>query len=53
MPGHGPFAIAKPEKRTDMRVSYIEALGGTLEFTARFPDACVVLKNIGEGPQVS
>ncbi len=29
---------------------YIEALGGTLEITARFPDASVVLTNIGEGP---
>lgn len=50
----GQPAVAKLEKRVDMRVSnlrrYIEALGGTLELTARFPDANVVLKNIGEGP---
>ena len=49
----GQSAVAKLEKRTDMHVSnlrrYIEALGGTLEITARFPDASVVLTNIGEG----
>ncbi len=48
----GQPAVAKLEKRTDMRVSnlrrYIEALGGTLEITARFEDASVVLNNIGE-----
>jgi len=37
----------------DMHVSnlrrYIEALGGTLEITARFPEASVLLTNIGEG----
>ncbi len=50
----GQPAVAKLEKRTDMHVSnlrrYVEALGGTLEITARFPDASVVLTNIGEGP---
>jgi len=49
----GQPAVAKLEKRTDMHVSnlrrYIEALGGTLEITARFPDASVVLTDIGEG----
>src|SRR5271169_6634020 len=49
----GQPAVAKLEKRADMHVSnlrrYIEALGGTLEITARFPDASVVLTNIGEG----
>jgi len=48
----GQPAVAKLEKRTDMRVSnlrrYIEALGGTLEITARSEDASVVLDNIGE-----
>jgi len=48
----GQPAVAKLEKRTDMHVSnlrrYIEALGGTLEITARFGDASVVLRNIGE-----
>jgi hypothetical protein len=48
----GQPAVAKLEKRVDMHVSnlrrYIEALGGTLEITARFPDASVVLTNIGE-----
>jgi predicted transcriptional regulator len=51
----GQSAVAKLEKRNDMHVSnlrrYVEALGGTLEITARFPDASVVLTNIGEGPQ--
>src|SRR5271169_5676102 len=49
----GQPAVARLEKRTDMHVSnlrrYIEALGGTLEITARFPEASVVLTNIGEG----
>jgi predicted transcriptional regulator len=48
----GQPAVAKLEKRTDMHVSnlrrYVEALGGTLEITARFPEASVVLANIGE-----
>ncbi len=45
-------AVGKPEKRADMHVSslrrYIEALGGTLEITARFPEASVTLTNLGE-----
>src|SRR5271167_4382392 len=48
----GQPAVAKLEKRADMHVSnlrrYVEALGGTLEITARFPEASVVLINIGE-----
>ena len=48
----GQPAIAKLEKRSDMHVSnlrrYIEALGGTLEITAHFGDASVVIENIGE-----
>jgi len=48
----GQPAVAKLEKRTDMHVSnlrrYIEALGGTLEITAHFGDATVVIGNIGE-----
>jgi hypothetical protein len=36
----------------DVRVSHlrrcVEALGATLEITARFPDASVILTNIGE-----
>jgi predicted transcriptional regulator len=52
-PTVGQPAVAKLEMHTDMHVSnlrrYIEALGGTLEITARFPDASVVLTNIGEG----
>ena len=40
-------AVAKLERRADMYVSnlrrYIEALGGTLEITARFPDGAVTI----------
>ena len=49
----GQPAVARLEKRNDMHVSnlrrYVEALGGTLEITARFPEASVVLTDIGEG----
>ena len=42
-------AVAKLEHRADMYVSnlrrYIEALGGTLEITARFPDGEVTITN--------
>ena len=45
-------AVAKLEKRTDIYVSnlrrYIEALGGTLEITARFPDKAVTITNFSE-----
>ena len=45
-------AVAKLEQRTDIYVSnlrrYIEALGGTLEITARFPDATVTIANFGD-----
>jgi len=45
-------AVAKLEKRTDMYVSnlrrYVEALGGKLEITARFPEASVTIANFGE-----
>jgi predicted transcriptional regulator len=48
----GQPAVAKLEKRADMHVSnlrrYIEAMGGTLEITARFADASVIISNIGE-----
>jgi hypothetical protein len=48
----GQPAVAKLEKRTDMHISslrrYIEALGGKLEITARFPDASVVIDNVGD-----
>lgn len=48
----GQPAVAKLEKRTDMHVGnlrrYIEALGGTLEITARFDKTSVVISNIGE-----
>ena len=48
----GQPAVAKMERRTDMYVSnlrrYIEALGGKLEITARFPDADVAITNFSE-----
>jgi ribosome-binding protein aMBF1 (putative translation factor) len=44
-------AVAKLERRADMYVSnlrrYIEALGGTLEITARFPDGAVTIADVG------
>jgi len=48
----GQPAVAKLERRTDMYVSnlrrYIEALGGSLEITARFPEGSVNITNFGE-----
>jgi transcriptional regulator with XRE-family HTH domain len=45
-------AVAKLEKRADMYVSnlrrYVEALGGRLEITAKFPEAAVVIANFSE-----
>lgn len=45
----GQPAVAKLERRTDMYVSnlrrYVEALGGSLEITARFADASVTITN--------
>lgn len=47
--GVGQPAVAKMERRADMYVSnlrrYVEALGGTLEITARFQDAEVAITN--------
>jgi hypothetical protein len=50
-------AVAKMERRTDMYVSnlrrFIEAMGGTLEIIARFPDGSVTITNfaaIGQTP---
>ena len=49
----GQPAVAKLENRADMYVSnlrrYVEALGGTLEITARFPDGAVTIADVGEG----
>jgi DNA-binding XRE family transcriptional regulator len=52
-------AVAKLEKRTDMYVSnlrrYIEAMGGTLEITAKFPGATVTITDfsrIGQTTEV-
>jgi ribosome-binding protein aMBF1 (putative translation factor) len=48
----GQPAVAKLERRTDMYVSnlrrYVEALGGTLEITARFPDGTVTIAEVGD-----
>jgi DNA-binding XRE family transcriptional regulator len=48
----GQPAVAKMERRADMYVSnlrrYVEALGGTLEITARFPDADVAISNFSD-----
>lgn len=48
----GQPAVAKLERRADMYVSnlrrYIEALGGTLEITARFPETSVSITNFSE-----
>lgn len=47
----GQPAVAKLERRSDMYVGnlrrYVEALGGTLEITARFPDGAVTVTDIG------
>ncbi|SRR6185312_1237405 len=48
----GQPAVAKLERRADMYVSnlrrYIEALGGSLEITARFPEGSVNIVNFSE-----
>ena len=48
----GQPAVAKLERRADMYVSnlrrYIEALGGKLEITARFPETSVAITNFSE-----
>ncbi len=48
----GQPAVAKLERRTDMYVSnlrrYIEALGGSLEITAHFPEGSVTIANFSE-----
>jgi hypothetical protein len=52
----GQPAVAKLERRADMYVSnlrrYVEALGGKLEITARFPDAAVTISNFGDLAEV-
>ena len=44
--------IAKMERRTDMYIStlrgHIEAMGGELEITARFPDGVVKITNFSQ-----
>ena len=48
----GQSSVSRLENRTDMYVStlrgYIEALGGKLEITARFPDGTVRITQFGE-----
>jgi predicted XRE-type DNA-binding protein len=50
-------AIAKLEKRTDMYIStlrsHIQAMGGELEITARFPEGSVRIGNFSDGGKVS
>jgi ribosome-binding protein aMBF1 (putative translation factor) len=45
-------AIAKMEKRTDMYIStlrsHIQAMGGELEITARFPEGTVKITNFSQ-----
>jgi transcriptional regulator with XRE-family HTH domain len=48
----GQPAVAKLERRADMYVSnlrrYVEALGGSLEITARFPEGSMRIANFDE-----
>lgn len=50
-------AIAKLEKRTDMYIStlrsHIEAMGGELEVTARFPDGIVKITNFSDLQEIT
>ncbi len=45
-------SVAKLERRTDMYIStlrsHIEAMGGELEVTARFPDGVVKINNFAD-----
>ena len=53
----GQPAVAKLEKRDDIHISnlrrYVEALGGTLEITARFPNESVVIGSFGSDASVN
>ena len=48
----GQPAVAKLERRTDMYVSnlrrYVEALGGSLDIKARFPEGSVAIVNFSD-----
>jgi DNA-binding Xre family transcriptional regulator len=50
--GVNQSAVSKMEKRTDMYLStlrsYIEAMGGTLEIQAVFPEGAVRIEMLGE-----
>lgn len=45
-------SISKMERRTDMYLStlrrFVEAMGGVLEITARFPDGTIRIESLGE-----
>ncbi len=53
----GQPAVAKLERRSDMYVSnlrrYVEALGGTLEIAAHFPDGAVTIMQDGKARRTS
>ncbi len=48
----GQAAVSKLEKRADMYLStlrrFVEAMGGELELTARFPDHAVRIRNFAD-----
>lgn len=50
--GVNQAAISKLERRTDMYIStlsrFVEAMGGTLDIRAIFPEGAVSLKHLGE-----
>ena len=50
--GVNQAAISKLERRTDMYIStlsrFIEAMGGTLDIRAVFPEGAVRLKHLGD-----
>lgn len=51
--GKGQAAVSRMERRADVYVStlrrYVEALGGTLEIVARFPDGAVKISQFADG----
>lgn len=48
----GQSSVSRLERRADMYIStlrnYVEALGGELEITARFPEGAVRITRLGE-----
>lgn len=58
--GVNQASVSKLERRTDMYIStlqrFIEAMGGTLEITARFPEGRILIRQfeeLGEEDQAS